>query len=239
MKKYITIEDFLIDYEKNPAWFNMLTPVQSIQEISQIYRPVINLHLISTDLEDNQIYIQKNAKDSEGNNYKEKRYSIARRGLLLLSSAADCHFLDTKTTYNAETESFHCVASIKSHDMSGGWRVITESKSVSKFKTYKNGNKQVDPEAPTKAESGAQNRCIRAALNIKGHYSLEQLQKPFVAVYPVLDARDEDVKRALIAGAVASNNLLFGIMKPLQQQLEAPKVDLETGEIIDGEGSQS
>jgi hypothetical protein len=42
------------------------------------------------------------------------------------------------------------------------------------------------------------------------------LQKPFVAVYPVLDARDEDVKRALIAGSVASSNLLFGVMKPLQ-----------------------
>ncbi len=238
MKKYTSLEKFLTDYEQSPEWFNMLTPIQSIQEISQIYRPVINLHFVSTDLEDNQIYVQKNAADPDGNKYKETRYSISRRGLLLLSSAADCHFLDTKTTYNADTECFHCVASIKAHDMSGGWRVITESKAVSKFKTYKNGNKVIDPEAPTKAESGAQNRCIRAALNIKAHYSMEQLQKPFVAVYPVLDARDEDVKRALIAGAVASNNLLYGIMKPLQQQLSAQKVDTETGEIIEG-GNQN
>lgn len=231
MKKYMTVEEFLIDYEKSPGWFNMLTPVQSIQEISQIYKPVINLHFVSTDMEDNQIYVQKNAKDPDGNNYKHTRYSIARRGLLLLSSAADCHFLDTRTTYNPETECYHCVSSIKAHDMSGGWRIITESKSVSKWKSYKNKEKALDPEAPTKAESGAQNRCIRAALNIKAHYSLEQLQKPFVAVYPVLDARDDDVKRALIAGAVASSNLLYGVMRPLQ--LEAPKVE-EPKELKEG-----
>jgi hypothetical protein len=235
----MSIEEFLIDYEKSPGWFNMLTPIQSIQEISQIYRPVINLHFVSTDLEDNQIYVQKNAKKPDGSSYNETRYSISRRGLLLLSSAADCHFLNTETKYNAETECFQCVSNIKTHDMSGGWRVITESKSVSKWKTFKNKNREIDPEASTKAESGAQNRCIRAALNIKAHYSKEQLEKPFVAVYTVLDARDEDVKHALIAGAVASNNLLFGIMKPLQQQLETRKVDTETGEVIEGEESKS
>jgi len=216
MKKYNDLEEFLQDYYKSPEWYNMLTPIQSIQEIGHIYRPVINMIKLSTDLEDNHIYIQKNAKDPEGKPYPHTRYSIARRGLLLLATAADCHFVDSKITYNPETESYHCTASLKVHDMSGGWRIITESKSVSKFMTLKNGNRIPDPEASTKAESGAQNRCIRAALNIKAHYSLEQLEKPFVAVYPVLDSRDEDVKRALIAGAVVSTNMLYGAVKPLQ-----------------------
>lgn len=210
MKKYNDLEEFLNDYNKSPEWFNLLTPIQSVQEIGQIYRPVINMISISTDLEDNQIYVQKNAKNPEGGSYKEKRYSISRRGLLLLASAADCHFVDTKTSYNPDTDQMHCVASLKMHDMSGGWRIITESKSVNRMFTYKNGQKSLDPEASTKAESGAQNRCIRAALNIKAHYSLKQLELPFVAIYPVLDARDKDVKRALIAGAVVSNNLLYG-----------------------------
>lgn len=233
MKKYNELDEFLKDYYENPEWFNMLTPIQSVQEIGQIYRPVINLVFISTDLEDNQIYLQKNAKDPEGKPYNHPRYSISRRGLLLLASAADCHFVDTKTTYNPETETFHCTASLKVHDMSGGWRIVTASKAVSKYMTYKSSNKTIiDPDAPAKAESGAQNRCIRAALNIKAHYSLEQLQKPFVAVYPVLDARDEDVKRALIAGAVVSSNMLYGAVKPLQldNKVES-KVDTETGEI--------
>lgn len=230
--KYVSIDDFLNDYDKAPEWFNMLVPVQSIQEISQIYKPVINLINLSLDLEDNQIYIQKNAKDPDGGNYNHTRYSIARRGLLLLSAAADCHFLDTRTTYNAETEAFTCVASMKMHDMSGGWRVITESKSVNKTKALKNGNKMLDPEAPQKAESGAQNRCVRTGLNIKSHYSVEQLKKPFVAIYPVLDARDEDVKRAVIARAVAAQNLLFGMPA---RRLAAPEgVDPETGEIMGG-----
>lgn len=239
MKKYKSIDEFLKDYEDGPQWFNMLVPVQSIQEISQIYRPVINLHTLSTDLEEGHIYVQKNAKDPNGNDYNETRYSITRRGLLLLATAADCHFLDSKTTYSPETEMFTCVANMKMHDMSGGWRIITESKSVSKMKALRNNNKMVDPEAAQKAESGAQNRCIRSGLNIKAHYSLEQLEKPFVAIYPVLDARDEDVKRALIAGAVASQNLLFGAPR-IQAQLAAPeKVDPSTGEIIEGKGEKA
>ena len=40
MKKYNDLEEFLQDYYKSPEWYNMLTPIQSIQEIGHIYRPV-------------------------------------------------------------------------------------------------------------------------------------------------------------------------------------------------------
>lgn len=233
VKKFTSIDEFLKAYNDEPESFNMLVPVQSIQEISQIYKPVINLILISIDLEENQIYVQKNAKTPDGENYKETRYSISRRGLMLLSMAADCHFIDSNSYYNPDTDSFTCVANMKMHDMSGGWRVITESKSVPKMKTYTNGNKKLDSEAPQKAESGAQNRCIRSGLNIKQHYSLEQLKLPFVAIYPVLDARDEDVKRAMIAGAVASQNLLFGTPRQMARLAAPAGVDTFTGEIRD------
>jgi hypothetical protein len=69
---------------------------------------------------------------------------------------------------------------------------------------------------------------------------MSELQKPFIVVYPVLDSRDADVKKALIAGSIASSNLLFGsgfMLNAGQQALpEAPaNVNTETGEIIDAE----
>jgi hypothetical protein len=62
-------------------------------------------------------------------------------------------------------------------------------------------------------------RCIRKALNIKNAYTLEELKNPFVVIYPVLDAKDPDVKKALIAGSMAASNLLYGS----GMQLQAPE----------------
>jgi hypothetical protein len=69
---------------------------------------------------------------------------------------------------------------------------------------------------------------------------LAELEKPFIVVYPVLDARDADVKKALIAGSIASSNLLYGSGLQLgagtQAQAALPEgrnVDMSTGEIID------
>ncbi|MFA6737009.1 MAG: hypothetical protein WCR87_08855 [Saccharofermentanales bacterium] len=206
MKKYISIDDFIKEYEQSPESYNMLVPVQSIQEIPMIYKPIINLVLLSTDLKESHIYEQKNA----GPEYKGTRYSITRRGLLLIAAAADCHLLDTQTSYDAEQKAYTSVAKIKVHDPSGGWRVYSASKTSAAEKSTRKGTTYRDDNAAEKAESGAQNRAIRAAFNIKGHYSIEELEMPFVAIYPILNDAEPDVREALIKGAVMGSNLLFG-----------------------------
>jgi hypothetical protein len=61
---------------------------------------------------------------------------------------------------------------------------------------------------------------------------MDELKKPFIAVYPVLDAKDPDVKKALIAGQMAASNLLYGSGLQLaapedMKQLQSAPVDPE------------
>jgi hypothetical protein len=237
-KKYTNILDFLQDYESSPKAYNMLVEQQSIQDVGPMFKPVINLVWISTDLEDWEIYIQKNALDPSGNQYREKRYSIASKGLFRIRSAADAHFIDTVHEYNKEDKLVTCTVVMRYHDASGGWASITQSKSVSTELKLRSGSVIPDKEAFQKAESGAQNRCIRKAFNIKPHYSIEQLENPFVAIYFILgEAKDRDIKAAKIAAALAPTMLLYGGKRQLgsgmsQTQLpESINVDSETGEV--------
>ncbi|PNT91267.1 hypothetical protein [Clostridium thermosuccinogenes] len=236
MKKYTSIEEFLSDYEKNPQWFNMMVDVQSIQDVGPMYKPVINLVFLSTDLEDFEIYRQKKAKDPEGNDYNEPRYAIASKGLFRIRSAADARFVDTDIYQDKENKTVTATVTMQFRNPSGGWATITQSKTVNSYVKY-SGKETNDPDAAQKAETGAQNRCIRKAFNIKPHYSLEQLKKPFVAIYFELDeTRDRDVKMAKIAAAMGPSTLLYG--SPAKRLQLSAGIDEETGEIIDEDGGK-
>lgn len=240
-KKYTSVQEFLDDYYGSPDWYNLMVPVQSIQNFGFIYKPVINMVFLSTNLEDNEIYVQKNAKDPDGNSYRETRYSITKKGLMLIRSAADARFVDSVSKVDLEAKVVTYTVTMQFHNASGGWATITKSKTVSMIKKLRNNNTMDDPEAAQKAETGAQNRCIRDAFNIKGHYSLDDLKKPFVAFYLDLDeTKDPDVKAAKIEAALGPTQLLYGAGRRMQQfqvsrqaALPESKVDHDTGEILD------
>jgi hypothetical protein len=211
MRKYKSFEEFLEDYNKTPEWFNMLCDTQSIQEISPLYKLVVNMVMLSTDLEDNDIYIQQYATDpNTGRAYNHTRYSIAKKGLLKIRAAADARFILSKVDINRNDNLATGTATMQFHDPTGGWSYITKTKTVDLMKKRKNGTTYEDQGAPEKAESGAQMRCIRDAFNIKNNYSLEQLQKPFVIVYPKLNDEDPDVKKMAIINSLAPTQLLYG-----------------------------
>jgi len=233
IKKYTTLEEFLADYEANPTWFNMLIDIQSIQDIPPLYKPVINMVFLSTDLEDFEIYLQEKAQDPNGKFYKEPRYSISSKGLFRIRSAADARFISTNITQDKENKTITATVTMQFHNPTGGWATITQSKTVSDFMKLKNGSIVPDPNAAQKAETGAQNRCIRKAFNIKSHYSLEELKKPFTIIYLELDeTKDIDVKRAKIAAAMGPSMMLYG--RPINIPQLPQFVDKETGEIIEG-----
>ena len=63
---------------------------------------------------------------------------------------------------------------------------------------------------PQICEAKALNGAIRTALHIKGTYTYEELQKPFVVAYLVPNLNHKDVKQAAIDSMFQSSQKLFG-----------------------------
>ncbi len=252
------IYEIINDYPQDK--FNLLIPVQSIQEVNPIYRLVVNQVRISTDLNDRDIYEEKNAETQNG----PKMYALTHKALLKLFTAANGQIVESTRVRSKICENCieivkatgkapacgNCAArsnvavrvTIKLPELSGGWRLVqaTREMDFSNMTHLKEGQlRQTKAFAYEHAESKALSRCIRKGLSIKSAYTIEELQKPFIVVYPVLDSRDADVKKALIAGAIASSNLLYGSGLQLStgaaQALPEEHHDYnpETGEIID------
>jgi hypothetical protein len=211
-----------------PDKYNLLVPVQSIQEVNSIYRPVTNTVTISTNEDDKEIYEEKNAQG-------DAKWALTHKALLKLMTAANGQIVETvkvrpkvcekcidivKATQQAPRCS-ECAcnadvayrATLKFPELSGGWRIVQATREINflALAGMKEGQiRRLKEFAGEHAESKAINRCIRKGLSVKNAYTLKELEKPFVVAYPVLDARDPDVKKAVIAGAIASSNLLYG-----------------------------
>jgi len=241
-----------------PDEFNLLVPVQSIQEISSIYRLVVNQVKVSTELPDKDIYQEKSAGPN--------MYALTHKALMKLFTAANGQIVAServrskicdkcieivKATKTAPqcgscpaNANVCCKITVKFPELSGGWRLVQATRELD-FSNMGNATdnqiKQTKAFAYEHAESKALSRCIRKGLSIKSAYTMAELEKPFIVIYPVLDAKDADVKKALIAGAIASSNLLYGsglmLNQGHQQALPEghPDVDMSTGEIIDND----
>lgn len=219
--------NILNDYD--PKEYNLLIPVQSIQDINTIYKYVPNIVHISTNLQDKEIYVETNAKGENG----AKMYALTHKALMKLCNAGNGQIVEVKkiqprvcekcieiakatrvaakcgsceSRYNVAVQ-----ATMKFPELSGGWKIVQASREIDVSVIAKAGQADKVKEFATEhAESKAISRCIRKAFAIKSTYTLEELKKPFIAVYPVLDAKDPDVKKALIAGSMAASNLLYG-----------------------------
>lgn len=87
---------------------------------------------------------------------------------------------------------------------------------------------------PQICEAKALNGAIRTALHIKGTYTLEELEKPFVVAYLVPNLNNKDVKNAAIENMFQSSNNLFGSV-PSIQQIESKVPEHVAVEAADGE----
>ena len=86
---------------------------------------------------------------------------------------------------------------------------------------------------PQICEAKALNGAIRTALHIKGTYTLDELQKPFVVAYLVPNLNHEEVKQAAIDSMFQSSKNLFGA--PSVQQIETRIPEHASAEAADGE----
>lgn len=250
-QSYNILNDF------SPEKFNLLIPVQSIQEINPICRMVINQVKVSTELTDKDIYLEKSAGSG--------MYALTHKALMKLLAGANGQIVDSSRVRSricekcidivkatgkapacgscAANANVACRIIVKFPELSGGWRLVQATRELD-FSNMGNATenqiRQTKAFAFEHAESKALSRCIRKGLSIKSAYSLAELEKPFIVVYPVLDARDADVKKALIAGMLASSNLLYGsglMLNQGQQTLPeaTEKFDRETGEIYEND----
>lgn len=89
---------------------------------------------------------------------------------------------------------------------------------------------------PQICEAKALNGAIRTALHIKGTYTLEELQKPFVVAYLVPNLNHKEVKQAAIDNMFQSSKKLFGgTDAPSVQQIESKVPEHAAIEAADGE----
>lgn len=87
---------------------------------------------------------------------------------------------------------------------------------------------------PQICEAKALNGAIRTALHIKGTYTADELNKPFVVAYLVPNLNHEEVKQAAISSMFQSTQKLFGNI-PSVQQIESRVPEHAAIEASDGE----
>jgi len=79
------------------------------------------------------------------------------------------------------------------------------------------------------AESGAKDRVIRELLGVKSTYTLAEIKQPFLVLRIVVrpDYSDEQVKRLMLANAMASMNGIYGSQMPALPASTYPVVDID------------
>lgn len=82
--------------------FNLLVPMQTVAEIAEIHKPVMNAVQISTNLDDGEIYVQEKARDAwtDKKGYRHPatppKYALTKKGLNKLMRAAGIKILGTR-----------------------------------------------------------------------------------------------------------------------------------------------
>lgn len=196
--------------------FNLLVPVKTIQELSPLHKLVFNQVMISSNLKDKDVYKQG------------EELALTKKGLEKLMTASNIQIVESvpimpkicrkcveiaKATKIApkcgECKSKNDVAyrvTVSIPDSNGGFRYVQASKN-SKTEDAKSATEKLflDEQCETKAL----NRALRKAMMIKSTYTVKELEKPFVVANVVVNMADADMKKAMIAKATESSNILF------------------------------
>lgn len=215
--------------------YNLLVPMQTVAEISDIQKPVMNVVYISTNLEDKEIYEQEKAYTDKYGKFFPSKYAIAKKGLTKLMRAAGIKILSSRPVVPSMCQKcaninkgigkpVHCGACpnkdvkyevrISVPQLTGENLEIVAHKEIivddvvdgmtekqkAEFLKYRN----------EMCESKALNRALRAAMQIKGTYLLEEFKKPFVVAYLVPNLDNKVVKEKAVEAFFSSSRELYG-----------------------------
>lgn len=209
--------------------YNLLVPMQTVAEIAEIHKPVMNAVQISTNEADKEIYLQdRNKKNADG-------WALTKKGLNKLMRAAGIKILGTRpivpSTCQKCAEVNRSIGRPVNCGTCGNKDVKFEARISVPQLTGENieivAHKEIIVADVTvgmtefqakeflkfrseMCETKAINRALRAAMHIKGTYSLQELQKPFVVAYLVPNLDNELVKQEAVRHFFASAQELYG-----------------------------
>lgn len=209
--------------------YNLLVPMQTVAEIADIHKPVMNAVKISTNEADKEIYLQdKSKRNADG-------WALTKKGLNKLMRAAGIKILNTRpivpSTCQKCAEVNRSIGRPVNCGACGNKDVKFEARISVPQLTGENieivAHKEIIVQDATAGmtenqrreflkfrsemcETKAINRALRAAMHIKGTYSLQELQKPFVVAYLVLNLNNELVKQEAVRHFFTSAQELYG-----------------------------
>jgi len=216
--------------------FNVLIPMQTVAEIAEIHKPVINAVQISTDLKDGEIYVQEKAKDAwRDRPASPAKYALTKKGLNKLMRAAGIKILNTRPIVPSTCQKCAEVnrnigrpvncgacgnrdvkfeARISVPQLTGESIEIVAHKEII-VQDVTDGMSEAQRKEFLKfrsemCETKAINRALRAAMHIKGTYTLEELKKPFVVAYLVPNLDNETVKAEAVRHMFTTAQEIYG-----------------------------
>lgn len=194
-------------------------------------------------------------KDSRGNWHEPEpaRYALTKRGLNRLASAAGIEKLATEQLVPSTCNKCALVnrglgkaapcgtcgnkdvryrVTISVPQISGPAIIMVEENEINvEAKTRGMSAAQKEEFIKTVAArcvTGAYNRAIRAALQLKSTYLIEEFDKPFVVAYLAPNLDNPEVKNAAIEAMFSGKTKLFGTHQILEEHSETEKNSMTT-----------
>lgn len=235
--------------------FNLLVPMQTVAEIADIHKPVMNAVQISTNLDDGEIYVQEKARDAwRDRPATPAKYALTKKGLNKLMRAAGIKILGTRPIIPSTCQKCAEVnrsigrpvncgacgnkdvkfeARISVPQLTGESIEIVAHKEII-VQDVTDGMSEAQRKEFLKfrsemCETKAINRALRAAMHIKGTYTFQELQKPFVVAYLVPNLDNETVKAEAVRHMFTTSQELYGGHTPEARRAIFVEDDVEEG----------
>ena len=198
--------------------YNLLVSMQTVAEIASIHKPVMNVVSISTDLNDKEIYVQEKAYGKD-----PAKYAITKKGLTKLMRAAGIKILSSRpvvpstcqkcANINAGIGKAVRCGACPNKDVKYEVRISVPQLTGENIEVVAHKEIIVDDVTASMTdkqkaeflkfrnemcETKALNRALRAAMQIKGTYLIEEFKKPFVVAYLVPNLDNAEVKEKAV-----------------------------------------
>lgn len=210
--------------------YNLLVSMQTVAEIAAIHKPVMNVVSISTNLDDKEIYEQeKGWKDNP------PKYAITKKGLTKLMRAAGIKILSSRPVVPSTCQKCANINAGIGHPVRCGAcpnkdvkyevrisvpqltgeniEVVAHKEIIVDDVTAGMTDKQKTEFLKFRnemCETKALNRALRAAMQIKGTYRIEEFKKPFVVAYLVPNLDNAEVKEKAVEAMFSASHEIYG-----------------------------
>lgn len=215
--------------------YNLLVSMQTVAEIASIHKPVMNVVSISTDLNDKEIYEQERGFTDKSGKVRPPKYAITKKGLTKLMRAAGIKILSSLpvvpstcqkcANINAGIGKVVRCSACPNKDVKYEVRisvpqltgenidVVAHKEIIVDDVTSEMSDKQKAEFLKFRnemCETKAINRALRAAMQIKGTYFIDELKKPFVVAYLVPNLDNSEVKKKAVEVMFYSSHEIYG-----------------------------